>query len=108
MNDTTIKIIYWQLGWFIAKIQELPGREIGEPDCLLIDPCVWNENQIDHHHHEGDEDHNHDAIPKFLIARFPGKLASPDTRMAISSSNILSIMDPSPALLSEYLVAISD
>lgn len=105
MDDTTIKLVFTSFGWLVAKIEELPGREIGEPDCLLIDTCVWSEV---HQHHHDDEDHKHDADPQFIVARFPGKSASADTRIAISSSNIFTIMDPTPALVSEYLIAISD
>ena len=107
MDDTTIKLIYSQMGWFISKIEELPGRDIGEPDCLLIDPCVWSEEEV-HHHHGDDENHKDHPDFQFIVQRFPGKNASSDTRIAISSSNIFTIVDPSPALLSEYLVAISD
>ena len=109
MDDTTIKLIFTNLGWLIAKIEELPGRDIGEPDCMLIDPCTWMHGTLDHgHSHDDDSDHDHSQDPLFTVIRFPGKDASLDTRIAISSSNIFTIMDPTPALVSEYLVTISD
>ena len=38
--DDIIKIIVLTNGNpLVSKIQELPGRDIGEPDCLLVDPC---------------------------------------------------------------------
>jgi len=40
--------------------------------------------------------------------RFPGKGITPDTKLAISSVNILTLVTPDNKLLSEYLVFISD
>ena len=109
MADQPIKLIFTSLGWFIAKIEELPGRDIGEPDCLLIDVCTWSYNLNWNPDENGGVEHEEaHGITEFNVIRFPGKSASPDNRMAISSSNIFTIMDLSPALLSEYLVAISD
>ena len=108
MENPPIKILYTVLGTFISKIEELPGRDIGEPDCALIDPCMWDFN---HHAHAHDENGNHiesDDVPKFIVERFPAKIASPDRKLAILSSNIYTMAEPSQALLSEYLIAISD
>lgn len=108
MDNPEIKVLYTQLGCFISKIDELPGRDIGEPDCLLTDPCVWDHNDIDHHH---DADGNHVApedAPQFIVRRFPGKSVSSDTQIAFHSSNIYTILEPTQALVSEYLITISD
>ena len=109
MENPTIKVLYTNLGWFIAKVEELPAREIGEPDCALIDTCIWSEIDNSHYH---DEDGNHidapEDAPKFHVIRFPGKTVSPDTKIAFHSSNIMTIVEPSQALLSEYLITISD
>ena len=108
MENPTIKVLYTNLGWFIAKVEELPAREIGEPDCALIDPCVWSENDTEHYH---DAEGNHLApedVPPFHVTRFPGKTVTPDTKIAFHSSNIMTIVEPSQALLSEYLITISD
>lgn len=109
MDNLPIKLLYTKLGTFISKIDELPGRDIGEPDCLLTDPCFWNYGDDGHYH---DEDGNHtdppEDAPKFTVIRFPGKEVSPDTQMAFHSSNIYTILEPSQALVSEYLIAISD
>ena len=112
----------------VTKIQELPGREIGEPDCLLIDPCglyftaADNVNRLmggahDHEHehdhdHEDGHHHHHTQTPEreqgFALSRYMPKKILADCRMPISSANILTILEPSPAVVSEYLVTISD
>lgn len=114
----------------VTKIQELPGREIGEPDCLLIDPCglyfvgadnvsrlVYGDHTHKHEHeheHEQEDGHHHhpNQTPEqeqgFALSRYMPKKLLADCRMPISSANILTILEPSPALVSEYLVTISD
>lgn len=108
MDNLPIKVLYTKLGMFISKIEELPGNDIGEPDCLLTDPCVWSHNDVDHYH---DAEGNHVApedAPPFHVIRFPGKTVTADTKLAFHSSNIYTIVEPTQALVSEYLIAISD
>ena len=108
MDNLQIKVLYTKLGTFISKIDELPGRDIGEPDCLLTDPCVWAHNDPNHYH---DAEGNHVApedVPPFHVIRFPGKSVSEDTQIAFHSSNIYTIVEPTQALVSEYLITISD
>jgi hypothetical protein len=77
----------------ISKIEEIAGADIGEPDCRLIDP-VWYNDEVEEMT-EG-------------FKRFPGKRITPDTKLDISSDNILTLVAPDNKLLSEYLVFISD
>lgn len=103
MENLPIKILYSKIGALISKIDELPGRDIGEPDCLLLDPCYWDFGGG----HDHDEEGNH-IEREFQVMRFPGKSATLDTKIAIHSSNIYAIMEPTQSLVSEYLIAISD
>jgi len=107
MTDLPIKVVYTSIGKFIAKLQELPEREIGEPDCALIDCCVWEEQHATHRH---DEEGNHIEGDEggFVCVRFPGKSVSPDTNIVMHSSNFLTIVEPTKELVAEYLITISD
>lgn len=121
--DDIIKIVVLNDGNpLVTKIQELPGRDIGEPDCLLIDPCGLYFPAADnvqefmmgsphHHHHDHDgEDHkhSHEQEQGFALSRYMPKKFLADCRMPISSANILTILEPSPLIVSEYLITISD
>ena len=77
----------------VSKVEEMPGADIGEPDCLLIDAVWYNEEEAD--------------LTK-AFARFPGKHITPDKKLAMSSDNILTLVTPAAKLLSEYLVFIGD
>lgn len=77
----------------VTKLEEVIEHEIGEPDCVMIDPVLFDESNSD--------------LEKALT-RFPGKHVTPDTKMAILSDNILTMVTPDTKLLAEYLVAISD
>ena len=92
--DETIRVLILQNGKIlVSKIEEMPGADIGEPDCLLTDPVWYNEEEED--------------MTK-AFARFPGTKVTPDKKLAISSDNILTLVAPDNKLLSEYLVFISD
>ena len=120
--DDIIKIVVLTDGNpLVAKIQELPGRDIGEPDCLLIDPCGIYYPAADniqefmgggphHHHDEHDHEHthSHEQEQGFALSRYIPKKLLADCRMPISSANILTILEPSPVVVSEYLITISD
>lgn len=77
----------------VTKIQEVAEHEIGEPDCVMIDPVIYDESVED--------------IEK-CMRRFPGRRVTQDTKMAIHSDSILTMVSPDSKLLSEYLVVISD
>ena len=92
--DETIRVLLLTNGKvLISKVEEIGGADIGEPDCLLTDP-VWYNDEVE------------ELTEGFK--RFPGKRVTPDTKLAISSDNILTLVAPDNKLLSEYLVFISD
>ena len=92
--DDIIRVLLLKDGrTLVTKIQEVPGVEIGEPDCVMIDPVIY--------------DPSVEELSKAL-SRFPGKRITQDTKMAILSDNILTMVTPDNKLLSEYLVTIGD
>lgn len=92
--DDIIRVLLLKDGrTLVTKIQEVGGAEIGEPDCVMIDPAIYDPSAED--------------LTKAL-SRFPGKAITTDTKMAISSDNILTMVTPENKLLSEYLVVIGD
>ena len=76
----------------VSKIEELPAAEIGEPDCLLIDAVIYDDTA---------------DLDKCMV-RYPSRRLTSETKFALSSDNILTIVAPDSKLLSEYLIAISD
>ncbi len=92
--DELIRVLILKDGRFIVtKLQEVPEHEIGEPDCVMIDPVIYDPSIEDYP----------DAL-----RRFPGSNVTADTKMAILSDNILTMVTPAAKLLAEYLVTISD
>ena len=89
--DETIEVILLKDGrTLISKVEALTPTEIGHPDCLLIDPVLYN----------GEE-----PLEKALT-RFPGAHLTDDNQMRMHSDFILTMVTPTNKLLSEYLVAI--
>ena len=77
--DELIRVLLLKDGrTIVTKIQEVAGNEIGEPDCVMIDPVVYNPNE---------------ELEKCLT-RFPGTRVTSDTQMAILSDNILTMVTP--------------
>ena len=92
--DELIRVLLLKDGRIIVtKLEEVLDHEIGEADCVMIDPVLFDQSNSD--------------LEKALT-RFPGKNVTSDTKMAILSDNILTIVTPDTKLLAEYLVAISD
>ena len=92
--DDIIRVLLLKDGrTIVTKLEEVPGAEIGEPDCAMIDPVIY--------------DTTVGELTKAL-SRFPGKHITPDTKMAILSDNILTMVKPAATLLSEYLIVIGD
>ena len=92
--DDIIRVLLLKDGRIIVtKLQEVAEHEIGQPDCVMIDPVIFDESVED--------------ITK-AMKRFPGKRITPDTKMAILSDNILTMVTPDNKLLSEYLIVIGD
>ena len=92
--DDIIRVLVLKTGEvLVTKIQEVPGADIGQPDCAMIDPVIY--------------DTSISELEKAL-SRFPGKNITADTKMAILSDNILTMVTPAAKLLSEYLIVIGD
>lgn len=92
MNEI-IKVLLLKDGrTLVTKIEEVVDHEIGEPDCVMIDPVIF---------HEGEE------LSK-AMTRFPSRVLTSDTKMAIHSDTILTMVTPDNKLLAEYLVTIGD
>ena len=92
--DDIIRVLVLKTGEvLVTKIQEVPGADIGQPDCAMIDPVIY--------------DTSNSELEKAL-SRFPGKNITADTKMAIHSDNILTMVTPAAKLLSEYLIVIGD
>lgn len=92
--DDIIRVLLLKDGRIlVTKIEEVAAAEIGEPDCVMIDPVVYD-----------------DTVEELenSMKRFPGTRVTTDKKMAILSDNILTMVAPHPKLLSEYLVVISD
>ncbi len=72
--------------WLIAQVSELPTEDTlpGDPDCALNDPFVI------------DSEGNLSSWPEF----------SDDREIAVRSSDITTIVDPSKELLSRYIKAL--
>lgn len=92
--DELIRVLLLKDGRIIVtKLEEVPEHEIGEPDCVMIDPVLYDQSIED--------------LEKSMT-RFPGKRITQDTKMAILSDNILTMVTPDTKLLAEYLVTIGD
>ena len=92
--DDIIRVLLLKDGRvLVTKIQEIAEHEIGEPDCVMIDPVIFDDTVED--------------LEKSM-KRFPGRRVTPDTKMVIHSDTILTMVTPDNTLLSEYLVVISD
>ena len=92
--DELIRVLLLKDGrTIVTKLQEVAAHEIGEPDCVMIDPVIY--------------DTSVEEYPKAL-SRFPGTHVTADTKMAILSDNILTMVTPASKLLAEYLVTIGD
>ena len=92
--DDVIRVLLLKDGRvLVTKLQEVAEHEIGEPDCVMIDPVLYDPDEPE--------------LEK-CMTRFPGKRITGDTRMAILSDNILTMVTPDNKLLSEYLIVIGD
>ena len=92
--DDLIRVLLLKDGRIIVtKLEEVLDHEIGEPDCVMIDPVLFDQSIED--------------LSKSM-SRFPGKRITAETKMAILSDNILTMVTPDTKLLAEYLVTIGD
>ncbi len=92
--DDVIRVLLLKDGRVIVtKLEEVADHDIGEPDCVMIDPVLYDSSAEDY---------------KDGLTRYPGVSITSDTKMAIGSDNILTMVTPTTALLAEYLVTIGD
>ena len=77
----------------VAKIIEREPEVIGQPDCIMVDPVIYDTTVEDY---------------SKALSRFPGPNVTSATKIAILSDNILIMVDPASKLLAEYLVTIGD
>lgn len=93
MEDLVMVLLLKDGRTIVSKLKEVPEHEIGEPDCVMIDPVLYDDSA--------------DELEKSMT-RFPGRRITQDTKMAIHSDSILTMVTPDNKLLSEYLITISD
>ena len=74
-----IKLLKFDGHWIVAEIEEIPGTEFGQPDCMLKYPCEVNEDG---------------AVP------FPPY--SDDKELKVRSESITVIAEPSAMFMSLY------
>jgi len=74
-----IKLIKFDGHWLVAEIEEIPGTEFGQPDCMLKYPC---------------EVSNDGVVP------FPPY--SDDKELTVRSESITVIAEPSAMFMSLY------
>lgn len=92
--DDLIRVVLLKDGrTIVTKLEEVPEHEIGEPDCVMIDPVLYDPSVED---------------MEKAMTRFPGRAVTADTKMAILSDNILTMVSPAAKLHSEYLILIGD
>jgi len=74
-----IKLLKFDGHWLVAEVEEIPGTELGDPDCVLKYPCEVTEDG---------------AVP------FPPY--SEDRELVVRSENISVMADPLPMFSSLY------
>ena len=90
--DDVIRVLILKGGLtLVSKIEEVGEFEIGEPNCILVDPMLVD---VEKDYEDG-------------LTRYPDQRLTQEKKMMILSDNILTMVVPHPKLLSEYLVQIS-
>tara|TARA_Y100000385_G_scaffold241262_1_gene257590 strand:+ start:91 stop:345 length:255 start_codon:yes stop_codon:yes gene_type:complete len=74
-----IKLVKYDGHWIVAEIEEIPGTELGDPDCVLKYPCEINEDG---------------AVP------FPP--FSDDKELVVRSENLTIVAEPTAMYMSLY------
>ena len=74
-----LKLLKFDGHWLVAEVEEIPGTELGDPDCVLKYACEVSEDG---------------ALP------FP--LYSDDTELVVRSENITVIAEPSAMFSALY------
>jgi hypothetical protein len=66
-----LKLLRFESRWLVSEVEEIPGVEFGDPDCMLKYPCEVTEDGLT-------------AFPPF----------SDDRELAVRSSDITLIAEP--------------
>ena len=74
-----LKLLKFDGHWLVAEVEEIPGVEFGDPDCVLKYPCEVNGDGVV-------------PFPQF----------SDDRELAVRSSDITLICEPSAMFASLY------
>ena len=83
-EDLSIQILYLTNNLIlVSKIKEVPA-DIGQPDCMLEDPCVIKDNKV---------------------IRWMSNVTE-SLQMFISSDKILTLVDPNQNIIDDYLETI--
>ena len=95
--DEIVKVLILKDGTILlSKVREVEGYEIGEPDCVMIDPVLYDPNRL--------------KTWKSRLTRFPGKQAVtsgyPDGYPVGQHLNDGDSRQPNS--IAEYLVTIGD
>ena len=86
MEDKIIKVLaLTNHQYLISEIEEVGSADIGEPDCKLINPFVINTET------------GQTVLEPFLTS------VTRDTTFMMGSDKILTLADPTPTLLEQYL-----
>jgi len=85
--DKTIKVILLMNNQILISQIEAPSTELGEPDCRLIEPFLLNQSSL--------------TLSSWLMDY------TSDNKYMISSDKILTLADPNPDLLKNYLEKIN-
>ncbi len=92
--DDIIRVLLLKDGrTIVTKLEEVSDHEIGDPNCVMLDPVIYDTSIEEH---------------SKALQRFPGANVTADTKMAIRSEDILTMVTPAAKLLAEYLVTIGD
>jgi len=76
-----IKILKFDGHWIVAEVEEIPGQEIGDPDCVLKYPC--------------------EILSDGDAVRFPRY--SRDSEIIVRSTDITLIAEPTDVYLQKYI-----
>ena len=65
--------------WILAKVEEIEGAQFGDPDCILVEPMLWDGGQLK------------DWLP-----------FADEKETIVRSSDIITFVEPGKEILSKY------
>ena len=78
-NQKNLQVLLLKDQWLLAQVQEIEGVELGDPDCILVEPLAINGTDLK------------DWLPFADVKE-----------TVIRSSDILTFIEPGKELLSKY------